>query len=241
MLKKRAINLILPMFFLIISGYLYVNKLPLIDKTYGIEKASIELDADPKDDTNLIEDLRKIYNNNEIVGYLEIPNTDFERVITQGKNNEKYLSYDAYGNKDIRGNPYLDYRLDINSSNKILIYGHNSKTIDAPFKYLDNYYDYEYFQNHKEITITTNEKKVTYEIFSVHIETKDWSYYSDIDFKSKEAWLNHLTKLKKKSMYDTGVEVNENDKILILQTCTTKPEYKNLKRKFLLIIAREVE
>lgn len=241
MFKKRAINMILPLILLIFAGYSYANNFEIIGKTYGIEKASIELDADPKDDIHIIDELRKTYNNEEVVGLLEIPNTEFKRVVTKGKDNEKYLSHDAYGNKDIRGNPFLDYRVNINTSDKLLIYGHNSKTIDAPFKYLDNYYDYEFFQNHKEITITTNEKKVTYEIFSVHIETKDWSYYKDIEFKTKEDWLNHLTKLKKKSMYDTGVEVNENDKILILQTCTTKSEYRNLKRKFLLIIAREVE
>ena len=50
------------------------------------------------------------------------------------------------------------------------------------------------------------------------------------EFKTKEEWLNHLTKLKKKSMYDTGIEVNGNDRILILQTCSTKQEYKDLKR-----------
>lgn len=241
MFKKRTMNVIIPMFLLIFSGYLYINKLPLIEKTYGINESSFLLDANEEDDTHSVEMLRKTYNNSEIIGYLEIPNTDFNRVVTQGKDNDKYLSHDAYGNKDIVGNPYLDYRVNISTDKKMLIYGHNSRTLDAPFKYLENYYDYEFFQNHKYISITTTKKKVTYEIFSVHIETKDWSYYNDIDFKSKEDWFNHITKLKMKSMYDTGVVVNEDDNILILQTCTTKEEYKNLKRKFLLIIAREVE
>ena len=241
MLKKRTIKMILPLLLLIFSGYSYADNFEKFDKDYGIEMASFELDADPEDDTHLIEELRKTYNNNEIVGYLEIPNTDFSKIVTKSNDNEKYLSHNIYGKKDVVGNPFLDYRVDINNDEKILIYGHNSKTLDAPFKYLENYYDYEFFQNHKVITITTNEKKVTYEIISVHIETKDWSYYNDIDFKTKEDWLNHLTNLKKKSMYDTGVAVNENDKILILQTCSTKSEYKDLKRKYLLIIAREVE
>ena len=135
----------------------------------------------------------------------------------------------------------MDYRVDINNNNKILIYGHNSKTLDAPFKYLENYYDYEFFKNHKYITITTTYKKITYQIFSVYIEPKDWSYYTDINFKSSSDWLNHLVKLKKKSMYDTGVEVSESDKVLILQTCSHKKEFQKFKNKYLLIIAREVE
>lgn len=240
MLKRRAINMILPMFLFMISGYLYINKVPLIYKTYGIDKSLIELDAGNKDDAYLVENLRKTYNNSEIVGYLEIPGTDFERIITKGSNNEKYLSRNAYGKKDILGNPFLDYRVDINNDNKILIYGHNSKTLDAPFKYLENYYDYEFFQNHKYITIAATEEKITYQIFSVYIETKDWSYMN-IDFKSSTEWLNHLTKLKKKSMYDTGVDVSEYDKVLILQTCSHKKEFQKFKNKYLLIIAREVE
>ena len=241
MFKRRAISMILPMFLLIIAGYLYINKTPIVEKTYGMDESLIELDADPKDDTNIVADLRKTYNNNEVVGYLEIPNTDFKRVVTKADNNEKYLSRNAYLEKDILGNPFLDYRVDINTDKKILIYGHNSKTLDAPFKYLENYYDYEFFQNHKFVTLTTEVKKVTYQIFSVYVEPKDWSYYTDIDFKNNDEWLNHLTKLKKKSMYDTGVAVNESDKILILQTCSHNKDYQKFKKKFLLIIAREVE
>jgi len=241
MLIRRAINMVLPMFLFIFSGYLYINKMSIIDKAYGVDKSLIELDADNKNDPYLIENLRKIYNNSEIVGYLEIPSTDFKRVITKGSNNEKYLSRNAYGEKDILGNPFLDYRVDINNNNKILIYGHNSKTLDAPFKYLENYYDYEFFKNHKYITITTTDKKITYQIFSVYVEPKDWSYYTDINFKSSSDWLNHLIKLKNKSMYDTGVEVSESDKVLILQTCSHKKEFQKFKNKYLLIIAREVE
>ena len=52
--------------------------------------------------------------------------------------------------------------------------------------------------------------------------------------------INHILKLKNKSMYDTNVSVNEDDKILIIQTCSTKKEYSNYENKFLLIIAKRV-
>ena len=64
--------------------------------------------------------------------------------------------------------------------------------------------------------------------------------YSDVITKVREEYLNHLKKLKSKSMYDTGVEVTKNDEILILQTCSTHKDYHNYQKKYLLIILRRV-
>ena len=61
-----------------------------------------------------------------------------------------------------------------------------------------------------------------------------------VNFKDDEEYLNHLLKLKSKSMYDTGVEVTKDDEVLILQTCSTHKDYRNYQRKFLLIILRRV-
>ena len=57
---------------------------------------------------------------------------------------------------------------------------------------------------------------------------------------SDEEYLNHLEKLKSKSMYDTGIEVTKDDEILILQTCSTNKDYRNYQKKYLLIILRRV-
>ena len=59
-------------------------------------------------------------------------------------------------------------------------------------------------------------------------------------FNTKDEYYNHILKLKNKSMYDTNVLVNKDDKILIIQTCSTKKEYSNYENKFLLIIAKRV-
>ena len=85
--------------------------------------------------------------------------------------------------------------------------------------------------------ITTSTAKKKYEIFSIYVETKDFSYM-DVNFASDKDYLEHITKLKEKSMYDTGVEVNSDDEVLILQTCSTHKDYSNYQRKYLLIILR---
>ena len=133
----------------------------------------------------------------------------------------------------------MDYRVDINNDNKLLIYGHNSSKKNIPFTILENYYDIEYFKNHQFISLITDEQLIRYQIFSIFVETDDWSYMK-IKFADEDDWLSHLQKLKNKSMYETGVSVNKDDQILILQTCSHKKEYANYNYKYLLVIARKV-
>ena len=106
-------------------------------------------------------------------------------------------------------------------------------------EYFSVYYDKDYYDNHKYVDLTTSTTKKRYEIFSVYVEPTDYSYMN-INFNSEEEYLNHLKKLKSKSMYDTGVEVTKDDEILILQTCSTHKDYHNYQKKYLLIILRRV-
>ena len=187
----------------------------------------------------VINNLREEYNNKDIKGILEIDNTDYIVPILQGSDNDYYLNHDAYGNRSGMGSIYLDFRVNIDTSRKLLIYGHNSSNIDMPFKILEEFYDKDYYDNHKYVDLTTEKGKKRYEIFSVYVEVEDFSYMR-VNFKDDEEYLNHLLKLKSKSMYDTGIEVTKDDEILILQTCSTHRDYRNYQRKFLLIILRRV-
>ena len=138
------------------------------------------------------------------------------------------------------GTPFLDSRVDINSSRKLLIYGHNSSKYDMPFKILENYYDKNFYKKYPYIELETEKGIKTYQIFSVYVETKDFSYYNKLKFASDDDYYSHISVLKDKSFFDTGVKVNKNDDILILQTCSTLKKYKNLKKKYLLIVSKEV-
>ena len=138
------------------------------------------------------------------------------------------------------GSIYLDFRVDIDNSKKILIYGHNSSNIDMPFKILEEYYKYDYYQNHKYIEITTSKEKKKYEIFSVHIETEDFSYMKT-EFANEEEYLQHIQKLKSRSIYDTGVEISSEDEILIMQTCSTHKDYRKYSKKYLLIVLKKIK
>ena len=98
---------------------------------------------------NVVENLRKEYNNTDIKGVLSIDNSNYNTIVTQTTDNSFYLNRDAKKNKDGLGTPFIDYRIDLNNTKKILIFAHNSKYKEMPFKVLENYYDEEYYKEHK--------------------------------------------------------------------------------------------
>ena len=193
-----------------------------------------------EDDDNLIENLQKKYSNPNIVGLLKILNTDYTTIVPQGTDNVFYLRHLPNKQYSRNGSTFLDYRVNLNSSRKLLIYGHNSSKYNMPFKILENYYDIDYYQEHKYIELVTSEGIKYYKIFSVYVETKDYAYYQKIDFASDDDWYKHITNLQRKSLYNTEVEITKEDNILILQTCSTHDDYKKYKKKYLLIISKEV-
>lgn len=232
------ITFILVILLLLVGVYLYKSNRKK-DYYLNIDIESNNNVNNPINYEEVINNLREEYNNKDIKGVLEIDNTDYIVPILQGSDNNYYLNHDAYGNRSGMGSIYLDFRVDIDTSRKLLIYGHNSSNIDMPFKILEEFYDKDYYDNHKYVWITTSTAKKKYEIFSIYVETKDFSYMN-VNFASDKDYLEHITKLKEKSMYDTGVEVSFEDEVLILQTCSTHKDYSNYQRKYLLIILRRV-
>jgi len=200
-----------------------------------VEKTIDEM-KDERDDE--IINLQKEYQNDEVIATLEILNTDYKVPIVQGKDNDYYLNHLPNKEYSIMGSIFLDYRVNIDTSKKLLIYGHNSSKYQMPFEILENYYDETYFNNHKYIEIKTNKQIKQYEIFSVFIEPTDYSYMK-INFSGLE-YLDHLNDLKNKSIYNTEIELDEESNILILQTCSTHKDYLHYKKKYLLIVLKEI-
>ena len=131
---------------------------------------------------------------------------------TNDIDNIYYLNHDVDGNSKSKGNPFLDYRDSISNSKVLRIYGHNSRTINTEFHILEEYYKEKYYKDHPYIYFDTNEGTKKYQVFSSYIEAQDWSYYN-VNFNNETTYKKELIKYKNKSLYNTGVEVSEKDRV----------------------------
>lgn len=237
-MKKRILIILLLVLVALVDAYSISLLWTPSHKTYYITNNIIANVDEPT--INIVEDLRKEYNNDDIKAVLSIDNSDYHTIVTQGSDNSFYLSRDASKKHDGLGTPFIDSRINLENTKKILIFAHNSKYKEMPFKVLENYYDEEYFKEHNTLTLTMDNKTNKYEIFSVYVDYDSFDYY-DLNFKSEEDWFNHIKTLKLKSFYETNVELSKDDDIIILQTCSTLKKYSNYKHKFLVVIGKLVD
>ena len=185
-------------------------------------------------------DINKLYEENkDIVGWLKIDNTTINYPIMQNINNPNYyLHRDFYKNYSSYGTPYMAKQCNLNSDN-IVIYGHHMKN-NKMFGELEKYKSKDFYNNHKIITFTTLEKEYSYEIFAVFkttVYTKNtFRYYENINFENKKMYNDFINICKDKSLYQTGIEIKDKEKLITLSTC----EYSN-KNSRLVIVARKTK
>lgn len=185
-------------------------------------------------------DINKLYEENkDIVGWLKIDNTTINYPIMQNINDPNYyLHRDFYKNYSGYGTPYMAKQCNLNSDN-IVIYGHHMKN-NKMFGELEKYKSKDFYNNHKIITFTTLEKEYSYEIFAVFkttVYTKNtFRYYENINFENKKMYNDFINICKDKSLYQTGIEIKDKEKLITLSTC----EYSN-KNSRLVIVARKIK
>lgn len=211
-------------------------------ETFKISRKNINIinTGNQVESLNEVEQLQTQYQNSDIKAILSIPNSTINIPVVQTTDNNYYLTHNYHKEYDKLGSVYADYRIDLDTSQKKLIFGHSSTKSNTPFNNLENYYQEDYYQTHKFINLTTKTTTYQYEIFSVHIETSDFTYMN-LQFANKDIWYHHLLTLQNKSLYQTNIQLTEEDDILILQTCSNHPDYQNNSKKYLLIVSRRVK
>ena len=170
-------------------------------------------------------DLLKI--NNETVGWLKVNNTNINYPVTRHKDNDYYLNYSFYKKKNSHGWIFMDYRNNIDALDKnTIIYGHrNNKGI--MFATLKNVLDKKWYTNKSNqiITFNTLNADMKWQIFSIYT-LKNTNDYLITTFTSNDTYNTFLNKIKKRSIYDFGVDVGVDDNILTLSTCYNNAEYR---------------
>ena len=159
--------------------------------------------------------------NKETVAYLTVKNTNIAYPVVQHSDNSYYLGRDFYKKKTVMGWIYMDYRNNPKEfDDNTIIYGHNMKN-GTMFGSLKKAYEKSWRNNEENLTIsldlpTGNYKFRIFSIYKVDYTT-DYLVTKFSSNNSKEEFIKMITK---RSVFNSGVNVGIDDKILTLSTCT---------------------
>lgn len=167
------------------------------------------------------EELMKI--NPDTVGWIRFypEPSQISYPIVQGEDNERYLHETFSANENTLGAIFLnvDNKADFSDRNSI-IYGHRMKD-GSMFRHLQDYEEKSFWEENPYFYIYTPDgKEITYQIYSYAVVDATSDVYLT-SFADDGAYQEFLDMTKEASAYDTGVEVDAEDTIVTLSTCTS--------------------
>ena len=163
--------------------------------------------------------------NNDVIGWLRINGTGIDYVVMYApEEHEKYLHADFYGNYSSRGCLYLSEACDPLHSDNLIIYGHHMKD-GSMFGSLIDYQSESFYREHKNIKFDTIYEQHGYEVVAAiktsipPADEECFRYYAYTDENDPEMFAQYKEFIEKNALYDTGIELQEGDKLLTLSTC----------------------
>ena len=158
--------------------------------------------------------------NPDFAAWLTIPGTPVDYPVVRSNRTDYYLTHLFSGENSKLGClfslPSADYQT---PSRNIAIYGHHLSHSDAMFSTLIDYKQEAYYAEHSVITLDSIYGRRSYRIFAVlNMKVSDWDPAA-ASFGNGKAFLQFVNRAKRKALFNTGVEVKENDHILTLITC----------------------
>lgn len=145
--------------------------------------------------------------NQDIAGWIYIPDTSVDYPILIGDTNDMYLYKDFEGQESVLGSifSYADTKHTLTDARTIL-FGHNIK-FNQMFGELKKYRNQDFRMNHKEMYVYTKTKTMELQIFSVFIcDETDAILWDNVELGSLE-YQELLTELERRNLYsDIGIE-----------------------------------
>ncbi len=156
--------------------------------------------------------------NKDVIGWLHCPDTILNYPVVQGKNNDQYLRRDLDGKYLVSGTLFADYRNGaLDDDANYIIYGHNMKN-GTMFNLLAKYKQQEYYDQHPIMYYLTPEGNYKLELFAgLVVKRNDKIYNPQLD---EEEFATLLNDYRAKSTFKSNVELEYNDTIVTLSTCS---------------------
>lgn len=181
--------------------------------------------------------------NEDMAAWLKVPDTNIDYPVMWTPEDEIYYLYRNFeGGNDQNGCLLLDTDscLDPLTTN-LIIHGHNMRS-GAMFGRLTDYEQQDFYEDHKQMILYTEECQRNYEVIAVFrsqvFKKTDtvFKFYKFFQADTQEEFDDFYSNIKEMSLYDTGVTAEFGDHFLTLSTCVYHVEQGRL-----VVVAKEVE
>lgn len=162
-------------------------------------------------------------------GWITISGTKVDNPIYQTTDNEFYLTHNQKKQKSVYGALFFDCNNTIteeNTDKNLIVYGHHMKN-GSMFANLTKYKSLSFYKEHPTIEFSTLYKTSTYKIYAAFVlnasKSDDNGYIYNISrqsFINEDDFNSWTAEAFERSLINTGVDVNIDDNIITLVTCT---------------------
>lgn len=230
--KKITLLIYFVLVSLIIISIIYIVrefywKKEAVEETKIVDTIEVDESKVTKESTKRMIQVKSLQQeNSDVVGFLEIENTNISYPVLQGNDNEYYMTHNYKKEKSKNGAIFLDKDYDWNiPSNNYLIYGHNLNN-GTMFQELLKYADESYYKEHPTISFTTADEEGVYDIISVfrskvyYTSDNVFKYYFFINPKTKEEYNDYIKNIKENSLYNIEQTADYGTQLITLSTCS---------------------
>lgn len=181
--------------------------------------------------------------NEDMAGWLQIPDTEIDYPIMWTPEDENYYLNRGFDKKENQNGCLI---LDTDScleplTTNLIIHGHNMKSGEM-FGNLTDYEKPEYFETHKQIILYTPQCRRNYEVLAVfrsQVYKKtdtQFKFYKFFQADTQEEFDDFYNNIKELSLYDTGVTASFGDHFITLSTCAYHADHGRF-----VVVARETD
>jgi sortase B len=158
--------------------------------------------------------------NPDTIAWLEFDNISISYPIMQGNDDQFYLHHNFAGKEDNAGSIFMEAQNNQDFSDAhTIVYGHNMRN-GSMFGQLKKYKSKDFYNDNRYFTVYTETDVHRYEIFAYY-DIKSYGNVYTLGFGHDAEFGAFIDQMLRRSYYDCGVSVGEQDQVVTLSTCST--------------------
>ncbi|MBR1811926.1 MAG: class B sortase [Clostridia bacterium] len=211
-----------------------VGNVEMYDPTSAMAQLTYNVPSNVQFPAGMQEKYKALYAaDRHFVGWLSVPNTSMDTAVYQAGDNEYYLKKDLWGGYSRYGTVFLDaYDDPVNLSRNTVIYGHNfdddkdGSYDDYIFGDVHKYLDVDFYRTAPVIEYNTLYRDYKWKVIGCFLTNgssegdNDYLFYYIATSMNNDNFMEYIDELNQRSHIHTTVDVQPDDKLLTLSTCT---------------------